>query len=133
MVVVHQTTAALVLVILTLILQGAGMAFLIQWVKSPIKGYSPIWNSAFHHFHNPAHEPDCLLAYADYSAVGLLLSLELYCHLGIGRLLLRGQLFDSRRLGPCSPSSVANAVPDRKYRRRPYAWPLCRFSLCDCN
>jgi voltage-gated potassium channel len=34
MVVVHQTTAALVLVILTLILQGAGMAFLIQWVNA---------------------------------------------------------------------------------------------------
>jgi voltage-gated potassium channel len=34
MVVVHQTTAASVLVILTLILQGAGMAVLIQWVNA---------------------------------------------------------------------------------------------------
>ena len=34
MVVVHQTTAALVLVIFTLILQGAGMAVLIQWVNA---------------------------------------------------------------------------------------------------
>ena len=34
MVVVHQTSAALVLVTLTLILQGAGMAVLIQWVKA---------------------------------------------------------------------------------------------------
>jgi voltage-gated potassium channel len=34
MVVVHQTTAALVLVILTLILQGAGIAVLIRWVNA---------------------------------------------------------------------------------------------------
>jgi voltage-gated potassium channel len=34
MVVVHQTSAALVLVALTLILQGAGMAALIQWAKT---------------------------------------------------------------------------------------------------
>jgi voltage-gated potassium channel len=34
MVVVHQTSAALVLVTLTLILQSAGMAALIQWAKA---------------------------------------------------------------------------------------------------
>jgi hypothetical protein len=34
MVLVHQTSTALVLVTLTLILQGAGMAVLIQWVKA---------------------------------------------------------------------------------------------------
>jgi hypothetical protein len=34
MVVVHQNTAALVLVIITLILQGAGMAVRIQWVNA---------------------------------------------------------------------------------------------------
>jgi hypothetical protein len=62
---------------------------------SPIQGDSPIWNAAFRCAGNPAHEPGCLLAYADHSAVGLFLSLELFCHLGIGYLLLHGQLFDS--------------------------------------
>jgi voltage-gated potassium channel len=38
MVVVHQTTAALVLVILTLILQGAGLAALIRWVNAHLSG-----------------------------------------------------------------------------------------------
>jgi hypothetical protein len=64
----------------------------------PIQGYSPIWNSAFRRAFNPAHEPDCLLAYVDHPAVGLFLSLELCCHLGIGYLRLHGQFSVPRTL-----------------------------------
>jgi hypothetical protein len=103
MVVVHQTSAVLVLLTLTLILQSAGMAALIQWAKAHLsRGDSPIWNAAFRRAGNPAHEPGCLLAYADHSAVGLFLSLELFCYLGIGYLLLRSQLFDSH--SECGPA-----------------------------
>jgi hypothetical protein len=38
-----------------------------------------------------------------------------------------------RCLGPCSASNLANAVPDRKYRRRIDVWPLCKVSICDCH
>ena len=31
--------------------------------------------------------------------------------------------------GPCSPSNVAHAVPDRKYRRPIHVWPLQVFYL----
>src|SRR5580704_9255800 len=115
------------------LLQSAGMAALIRGSRLIYPGYSPIRNAAFRRAGNPAHEPGCLLAYADHSAVGSFLSLKLFLPLGIGYLLLRGQSFDSRRLGPCSPSNVANAVPDRKYRRRTDVWPLCMFSICDCH
>jgi hypothetical protein len=63
------------------LLQSAGMAALIRGSRLIYPGYSPIRNAAFRRAGNPAHEPGCLLAYADHSAVRLFLSLELFCHL----------------------------------------------------
>jgi hypothetical protein len=43
MVVVHQTSAVLVLVALTLILQSVGMAALIQWAKAHLsRGFTDL-------------------------------------------------------------------------------------------
>src|SRR5580700_4869814 len=115
------------------LLQSAGMAALIRGSRLIYPGYSPIRNAAFRRAGNPAHEPGCLLAYADHSAVRLFLSLELFCHLESAIYFSAASYSTAGRLGPCSPSNVANAVPDRKYRRRTDVWPLCMFSICDCH
>ena len=129
---VHESCALLALLVLTLILHSVGTAALIDWAKVHLhRQQSPVRTFAFHRARNPAHRSDCLPACAGDSPVGLFLSVELLCRLGIGHLLFGGQFFDGRRLGPCSPSNVANAVPDGKYHRRADVWPLRRFFVCD--
>ncbi len=64
------------------------------------------------------HKPACLLAHVGDSVVGVVLSLEEFCHVGSSFLFFGGQLFHSRRKRSSSQTNVANDGPGRKRDRR---------------
>ena len=59
--------------------------------------------------HGAINEPDSLLAPDGSFVVGVVLSVEVFCRLGIGFLLFGNKLFDRRPRGPCPSPDVANA------------------------
>jgi hypothetical protein len=79
------------------------------------------------------HEFAYLLAHVADFGVGWVLSLELFCNLGICFLLFGGQLFDTRLWGPCSPKSVADDGPGRKRYRCPNVRSLRELPVCNCD
>ena len=70
---VHQTCPTIVLGTLTLVLQSAGVAALIEWARAHHQGYSPARPMAFRYARGATHGIDCLLAHAGDS-VGVVLS-----------------------------------------------------------
>ena len=133
---VHESYALSALLVLTLILHSVGTAALIGWARGHLHGSS----RQFRPLRSTIlvirltglivclHILEILLW-----ACFLFLSVELLRRLGTGHLLLGGQLFDGRSLGPRSPANVANAVPDGKHHCRVDVRPLRRFSVCDRN
>jgi hypothetical protein len=120
-----------VLVTLTLILQSAGMAVLIQWARAHL-------SRGIHQF--GTLRSAALVIRLTSLTVGLhmLTILPWACFyrwncVATWESAISVSTASFRCLGPCSASNLANAVPDRKYRRRIDVWPLCKVSICDCH
>ncbi len=135
MVFVHQGWAAFVLITLTLILQAAGMAALIQWIKAQFpKGirHLGLFRSAvlvvrFTSLLICLHMLEILLWAWFYRW-------KCFANLGNSLLLFGGQLFDSRPIRRCfSQTNVANPGPGRKRYRGADVRTLCQLPVCHCD
>ena len=134
MVFLHQGWAAFVLITLTLVLQAAGMAALIQWIKRSFPKALATWPIPFRCARGAIHQSAYLPAHAGDSVVGLVLSLEMLCNLGNGLLLFGGQLFDGRPIRRCfSQTNVANVGPGRKRYRCADVRTLRELPVCHCD
>jgi len=94
---VSPTIAAAVLVALSLWIQCAGMATLINWGLTYLAHKAAAQPGALHCTHVSGHQPDDRVAPRADSGVGGILSLDVFSQLGVRFLLLDRQLFHDRR------------------------------------
>ena len=82
MILVREGYVTIILVTLTLLLQSVGMAVLIEWIKAQFPYGIRHWSFPLHCARGAIHKPACLLAHVGDSAMGIVLSLEMFCNLG---------------------------------------------------
>ncbi len=93
MVFVHQARAAFILITLTIVLQSAGIAVLIQWIKDHFPRHTPAEQIPFCAACREIHNSTCLLAHDRDSFMDGVLSLQMFLDLGVCVLFLRRELF----------------------------------------